>query len=351
MADSMYDPTAVRRRFSSLRSGFAFFDAPGGAQVPDEVGEAIARSLREASANVEADYETSKRVEAIRDEAEGKAAALLGCEPQEIIFGANMSSLNFMLTRTAARDFQEGDEILVSSADHEGGVAPWLALAEDKGLRVQHIELLPDTRLDFDDLQSKLTDRTKVVACAYASNAVGTVVDVARVAQLAHSVGALAWIDAVHYAAHEPIDVRAVDVDILICSAYKFCGPHLGIAYGRESVLDGFRAYKARPTKMHPVGRRFETGTLPYEMLAGFNATIDYLHDIGGWEAIVPYERELGERFVATLPECVTTYGLPTMEGRVPTFLLNVEGMAAEEVALPSLSAGSACGPTTAGTR
>ena len=130
-------------------------------------------------------------------------------------------------------------------------------------------------------------------------------------------MGALAWIDAVHYAAHEPIDVRAVDVDILICSAYNFCGPHLGIAYGRESVLDGFPPTR-RGRQDAPRGRRFETGTLPYEMLAGFNATVDYLHDIGGWEAIVPYERELGERFVATLPECVTTYGLPTMEGRVP---------------------------------
>jgi cysteine desulfurase family protein (TIGR01976 family) len=333
MAALTIDPTAVRARFSSLAGGFAFLDAPGGSQVPDSVGEAIARCLREASANMGASYETSRRVGAIVAEAESKAAAFLGCEPSEIIFGPNMTSLDFTLSRTAGRGFEAGDEILVSSLDHDGGVAPWLELAHDKGLRVQHIELRDDTTLDFDDLAAKLSERTRVVAFAWASNAIGTITDAARVCELAHSVGALAWVDAVHYAAHEPIDVAAIDADVLLCSPYKFCGPHLGIAYGRTSLLESWRPYKARPAPTSPLGRRFETGTLPYELLAGFNATIDYLEEIGGMPAIVPYERALGERFLAALPSSVTVYGLPTLEGRVPTFLVNVAGAPAAEVA------------------
>ena len=333
MATMTLDPTTVRARFSSLASGFAFLDAPGGSQVPDSVGEAVARCLREASANMGATYETSHRVAAIVAEAEAKAAAFLGCEPTEVIFGPNMTSLNFTLSRTAGRELAAGDEILVSSLDHDGGEAPWLELAHDKDLRVQHIELHPDTTLDFDDLAAKLSERTRVVAFAWASNAIGTITDAARVCELAHSVGALAWVDAVHYAAHEPIDVAAIGADVLLCSPYKFCGPHLGIAYGRTSLLESWRPYKARPAPMSPLGRRFETGTLPYELLAGFNATIDYLGEIGGMSAIVPYERGLGERFLQTLPEGVTVYGLPTLEGRVPTFLVNVDGAPAAEVA------------------
>jgi cysteine desulfurase family protein (TIGR01976 family) len=324
---------AIRRRFSSLQTGFTFFDAPGGSQVPDQVGEAIARALREASANLGAGYETSLRAAAIVERAEAGAASFLGCQQHEVIFGANMTSLNFMLSRTAGRDFQPGDEILVSSLDHDGGVAPWLELAHDRDLVVRHVGLCPDTTFDYDDLERKLSPRTKVVAFAWASNAIGTIVDARRVCDLAHAAGALAWIDAVHYAAHEPIDVQAVGADVLICSPYKFCGPHLGIAYGREEVLDSWRPYKARPAPTRPLGRRFETGTLPFELLAGLNATFEYLASIGGFTAIVPYERELGERFLTGISDAVTVYGLPGLEGRVPTFLINVEGVEAAEVA------------------
>jgi cysteine desulfurase family protein (TIGR01976 family) len=327
------DVSAVRDRFSSLKSGFVFLDAPGGSQVPDEVGEAIARTLREASANMGALYETSRRVGGIVVDAESRAARLLGCQPHEVIFGANMTSLNFTLSRTAGRDFAPGDEILVSSLDHDGGVAPWLELAHDRDLVVRHIELNPDTTLDYEDLEAKLSERTRVVAFAWASNAVGTVVDAQRVCALAHEAGALAWIDAVHYAAHEPIDVGLVGADVLICSPYKFCGPHLGVAFGREQVIERWRPYKARPAPTSPLGRRFETGTLPYELLAGFNATIDYLDSLGGLAAIRPYERELGERFLAALPDGVSVYGLPGMEGRVPTFLINVDGVPAPALA------------------
>jgi cysteine desulfurase family protein (TIGR01976 family) len=325
--------TAIRDRFSSLAEGFAFFDAPGGSQVPDEVGAAISRALREASANLGAVYGTSLRVGQILAEAEDKAARFLGCEPHEVTFGTNMTSLNFTLSRTAGRNFSPGDEILVSALDHDAGVAPWLELAHDKDLVVRHVELHDDTTLDFDDLQRKLGPRTRVVAFAWASNAVGTIVDARRACQLAHEAGALAWIDAVHYAAHEPVDVRDIGADVLICSPYKFCGPHLGLAYGRAEVTESWRPYKARPSAVTPLGRRFETGTMPYEVLAGFSATIDYLDSIGGFAAIAPYERSLGQQFLDTIPDEVTVYGLPGMDGRVPTFLVNVEGVPAAEVA------------------
>ena len=333
MSAGGFDVEAARARFSALDSGFAFFDAPGGTQVPDEVGAAIALALREASANLGAGYATSLRVGQILQEAESNAARFLGCEPSEVIFGPNMTTLNFALSRTAAREFRPGDEILVSCLDHDAGVAPWLEIAHDRDLVVRHIELHDDTSLDFADLERKLGPRTKVVAFAWASNAVGTVTDARRVCELAHQAGALAWVDAVHYAAHEPIDVRDIGADVLICSPYKFCGPHLGMAYGRTEVIERWRPYKARPAPTSPLGRSFETGTQSYELLAGFNATIDYLDSIGGFAAIVPYERALGQRFLDGLPDAVTVYGRPGMDGRVPTFLVNVEGVPAADVA------------------
>jgi cysteine desulfurase family protein (TIGR01976 family) len=333
MPGGSIDVAAIRARFSSLRDGFAFLDAPGGSQVPDEVGDAIAAALREASANLGAVYATSLRVKQILEEAEATAARFLGCEPHEVIFGANMTSLDFTLSRTAGRGFRPGDEILVSSADHDGGVAPWLELAHDRDLVVRHVELNDDTTLDFGDLERKLGPRTRVVAFAWASNAVGTVADARRACKLAHEAGALAWVDAVHYAAHEPIDVREIGADVLICSPYKFCGPHLGLAYGRAEVIERWRPYKARPAPTSPLGRSFETGTLPYELLAGFTAAIGYLESIGGFAAITPYERSLGQRFLDGIGDEVTVYGLPGMDGRVPTFLVNVEGVPAADVA------------------
>ena len=328
-----FDVEAVRARFSSLEAGFRFFDAPGGTQVPDEVGEAMARALREASGNLGAPYETGHRVEGILADAKEAGARMLGCDAGEVIFGANMTTLNFALARTLARDLRAGDEIVVTRLDHDGGVAPWVELGRDLDLVVRHVDVRDDLSLDYADLERQLGPRTKVVAFAWASNAVGSVTDAKRVCSLAHEVGALAWIDAVHYAAHQPIDVRAVDADIVLCSSYKWCGPHLGLAFGRAEVVEGWRPFKARPAPSEPVGRRFETGTSPYELLAGLIATVDYLESIGGYQAIVPYERELGERFLDGLPESVTVYGLPTMRGRVPTFLLNVEGVPARDVA------------------
>jgi cysteine desulfurase family protein (TIGR01976 family) len=334
MAATLLDVEAVRVRFSSLRDGdFAFLDAPGGSQVPDEVGDAIAHTLREASANIGAVYETSHRVQQILDQARADAGRFLNCSADDVIFGANMTTLDFALSRTASRDWGEGDRILVSRLDHDGGVAPWIELADDRGFEVDWVGVDDELRLDLSDLERKLDERVRVVACVAASNAVGTLTDIPRVAELAHAAGALCWVDAVHYAAHEIVDVQALGADVLLCSPYKFCGPHLGLAYGRHELLESWRAYKARPAGSTPVGRKFETGTAPYELLAGFSATIAYLESLGGMGVLREYERMLGARFLETLPESVTVYGVPTMEGRVPTFLLNVDGVEASQVA------------------
>src|SRR3954454_21883491 len=316
MATTVLDVQAIRARFTSLQGDFVFLDAPGGSQVPDEVGDAIARALREASANLGAPYATGDRVAEILDRARADAGRFLNCSSDDVVFGTNMTTLDFALSRTASRDWKAGDRILVSRLDHDGGVAPWVELAADRGFEIDWIDVTEDLRLDFDDLERKLDDRVRVVACVLASNAVGTITDVKRVAQLAHDAGALAWVDAVHYAAHEPLDVQALDVDVLLCSPYKFCGPHLGLAYGRHELLDSWRPYKARPAGSTPVGRKFETGTAPYELLAGFSATIAYLESLGGLEPLRDYERALGQRFLDALPDSVTVYGLQTMEGR-----------------------------------
>jgi cysteine desulfurase family protein (TIGR01976 family) len=326
LAKVLIDPVSIRKRFSALDRELVFFDAPGGTQVPDGVVDAISAYLRESNANLGGAFETSVRSDLLVAEARRAAAEFLGCAAEEVAFGANMTTLNFAFSRAAAREFQAGDEIVVTKLDHDANIAPWLELAHDLGLRVRFAEIHGDTRLDLDDLAAQLGDRTRIVAFPWASNAVGTLVDVARVCELAHSAGALAWVDAVHYAAHGPIDVAAAGADVVLCSAYKFYGPHLGLAFARADLLERWRAYKVRPSPERPLGARFETGTLAHELLAGFVAAVRYVDSVG-MDVIVPYERELGERFLAGLPETCTLYGLPTMEGRVPTFCVTVRGL------------------------
>jgi cysteine desulfurase family protein (TIGR01976 family) len=327
-----YDVEAVRARYSALRQPLAFFDGPGGTQVPDEVIDAVSRYYRESNANVSGPYETSRRTEALVDQARVTAGQFLGCTPEEAIFGANMSTLAFALTRTAARDWEDGDEILVTKLDHDANVSPWIELARDKNLVLRFVDIKDDTTLDLDDLGRQLSDRTRVVAFPVASNAVGTLTDVRRIVELAHAAGALAWADAVHYGPHGPIDVTDWGVDVLICSPYKFFGPHLGLAFGRAELLETWRPYKVRPAPDTPLGRRFETGTLAHELLAGFVAAVEYIDSIG-WESIKAHEHTLGERFLTDLPDNVTLYGLPTMEGRVATFAFNVDGVPTREAA------------------
>ncbi|OLB22689.1 MAG: cysteine desulfurase-like protein [Actinobacteria bacterium 13_2_20CM_68_14] len=332
MSTVAFDVAAVRARFSALENELAFFDGPGGTQVPDEVIDAIAAYLRESNANVSGPYETSRRTERLVTDSRLAAASFLGSAPDEVIFGANMTTLNFALSRTAAREWSEGDEVVVTRLDHDGNVSPWLELAHDLGLVVRFADIRDDTTLDLEDLAAQLTDRTRVVAFPWASNAVGTLVDVARVAELAHEAGAIAWVDAVHYGPHGPIDVAAAGADVLICSPYKFYGPHLGLAYGKSELLERWRPYKVRPASDEPLGHRFETGTLPHELLAGFVAAVEYVDSIG-WEAIQAHERELGERFLEGLPDSCTLYGVNSMDRRVSTFAFNVEGQSPRTVA------------------
>jgi len=332
MSTVALDVDAARARFSALRQPLVFLDAPGGTQVPDQVIAAIADYLRESNANVSGPYETSRRTEALVEQARETAGRFLGCSPGEAIFGANMTTLNFMLTRTAARTFERGDEIVVTRLDHDANVSPWLEAAVDLGLTVRFADIRDDCTLDLDDLERQLGDRTRVVAFPVASNAVGTLTDVARIAELAHEAGALAWADAVHYGPHGPIDVAAWNLDVLVCSPYKYFGPHLGLAFGRRELLERWRPYKVRPAPLEPLGHRFETGTLPHELLAGFVAAVDYVDSIG-WDAIIAHERELGARFLAGLPANCRLLGPKTMDGRVPTFALTVEGVPPAEAA------------------
>jgi cysteine desulfurase family protein (TIGR01976 family) len=326
------DVNAVRTRFSALQKSLVLFDGPGGTQVPEAVIEAIAAYLRESNANVSGPYEPSRQTEELAWRSRETAARFLGCGADEVVFGPNMTTLNFALSRTIGRELEPGDEIVVTKLDHDANVAPWLELAADRRLEVRFVDIHEDTTLDLGDLGRKLSGRTRVVAFPVASNAVGTLTDVRRIVELAHNAGALTWADAVHYAPHGPIDVEAFGVDVLVCSPYKFFGPRLGIAFGRRELLEWWRPYKVRPHPDQPLGGRFETGTPPYELWAGFVAAVEYIESIG-WEDICAWESELGRRFLAGLPSNVRLHGLPTMDGRVSTFAFSVEGVAAAEAA------------------
>jgi cysteine desulfurase family protein (TIGR01976 family) len=327
-----FDLETIRARFPALSSGVAFLDGPGGTQCPQSVIDAVAAYLRDSNANLGGAFEASRRSDELVERAHSTAARFLGCRTEEAIFGQNMTTLNFALTRAFGRTLEAGDEVLVTRLDHDGNIAPWLELAHDLDLRVDFVEIHEDTSLDLDDLERRLTDRTRVVAFPLAANALGTMPDAARIVELAHGAGALAWADAVHYAPHGPIDVAALDVDILLCSPYKFFGPHLGLAFGREELLRSWRPYKVRPAADEPVGVRFETGTLAHELLAGFVAAVEYLEELG-WDAIQAHERALGQRFLDGLPGSCALYGLASMDGRVPTFAFRVDGIAPRDVA------------------
>jgi cysteine desulfurase family protein (TIGR01976 family) len=327
-----FDVEALRGRFAALAGPVALFDAPGGTQVPDSVIDAMTAYLRDTNANLGGKFPSSRASDLVFEQAHLAAAAFLGAAPDEVGFGANMTSLNFALTRALGRELRPGDEIVVTRLDHDGNVAPWLELAHDLGLVVHKVDLQDDTTLDLADLERRLGDRTRVVAFPWASNAVGTITDVARIAELAHAAGALAWVDAVHYAPHGPIDVVAAGVDVLLCSPYKFFGPHLGLFYGRRELLERWRPYKVRPAPDLPVAARFETGTLPHEALAGFTAAVEYLRSVG-WEGIQAHERELGQRVLDGLPARYRLHGLASTEGRVPTFAVTHPTLSPEDVA------------------
>ncbi len=320
MSTAVLNVEAVRARFSALKRPFIFLDGPAGTQVPDTVIDAIAGYLRESNANVGGAFETSRRTGELIDTARGAAARFLGCSDDETIFGPSMTNLNFMLTRTVGRELREGDEVVVTRLDHDANVSPWLELAHDLGIQVRFADY------DLSDLEEQLSDRTRVVAFPWASNALGTLLDAERICGLAHDAGALAWVDAVHYAPHGPIDVASIGADVLLCSPYKFYGPHLGLAFVRRELLDRWRPYKVRPAP------GYETGTMQHELLAGFVAAVEYVESLG-WDAITTHERELGQRFLDGLPPGVRLHGLPTMDGRVPTFAITLQQKTSDDVA------------------
>ena len=244
-----------------------------------------------------------------------------------------MTTLNFALSRTASRNWQAGDEIVCTKLDHDGNISPWLELAHDRKLTVQFCDVDDECRLDLGHLRSLLSERTRVVAFPWASNAVGTVTPVAEIADLAHGAGALAWVDAVHYGPHGPIDVRAAGADVLLCSPYKFYGPHLGLAYVRRELAESWRPYKVRPAPDEPVAGRFETGTLAHELLAGFVAAVEYLDDVG-WDFVLEHEHGLGLRFLDGLSDRWLLHGPPAIEGRVPTFAVTHDTLSPRQAAV-----------------
>ena len=327
-----FDIEWVRAQFPALTQEIngrpvAFLDGPGGTQVPSQVMAAISNYLTSSNANAHGAFATSARTDAVIGSARSAMADFLGCDRDEVVFGPNMTTLTYALSRTIGRDLQLGDEIVVTQLDHDANVAPWRAL-EEQGVTIRVVDIQPaDCTLDMADLERQINQRTRVVAVGYASNAVGAINDIAKVTSLAHAAGALVFVDAVHYAPHGPIDVRALDCDFLACSAYKFFGPHIGVLYGKREHLTRLRPYKVRPAP-NQVPSRWETGTQNHEGLAGAAAAIDYLASLGrrvsaavgnrreallaAMQASQQYERELSQQLVPKLLQIpgLTFYGL-----------------------------------------
>jgi cysteine desulfurase family protein (TIGR01976 family) len=280
------DLTHVRSQFPSLAQTIngqpaAFLDGPGGTQVPQRVIDAIANYLRRDNANTGGAYSTSRRTDAMIAEARSAMADFLHCGADEIVFGPNMTTLTYAMSRALGRDLKAGDEIVVTRLDHDANVSPWLAIAEEKGVTVRWAEIHDeDCTLDMADLASKINSNTKLVAVGYASNAVGTINPVKEIVRLAHAAGALAYIDAVHYGPHGLIDVKALDCDFLVCSTYKFFGPHMGVLFGKREHLQRLRPYKVRPNT-NAIPNCWEWGTLNHESIAGIAACVEYIADLG----------------------------------------------------------------------
>lgn len=328
---SALDLTWIRAQFPALAQEMngtpvVFFDGPGGTQVPQRVIDAMAEYLTFHNSNTHGAFATSRQTDATINAARAAMADFLGCDANEVVFGPNMTTLTFAISRAFGREIRPGDEIVVTCLDHDANVAPWQAL-EERGAIIRMVDIDgEDCTLDMADMARAISPRTKLVAVGYASNAVGTINDVATITRMAHDVGALVYIDAVHYAPHGPIDVRALDCDFLACSPYKFFAPHMGALYGKREHLARLHPYKVRPST-DVVPDRWETGTKNHEGLAGITAAIDYLAELGqrvapaatrraalvqAMEAIQMYERGLSQKLIAGLlaiPE-LTFYGI-----------------------------------------
>lgn len=367
--------TQVAQTFAKYRAHFpslkleqegkpvVYFDGPAGTQVPHECIEGITDYLRASNANTGGAFLTSVRSDSMLERAHAAMADFLNAQDaREIVFGANMTTLTFAFSRAFGHMLQPGDEIVVTTLDHDANVAPWLQLAADRGLTVRIADIDPATcTLDMDDLRAKITERTKVVAVGYASNAAGTINDVATIVEWARVAGAYSYIDAVHYGPHGPIDVQSLGCDFLVCSAYKFFAPHIGILYGRGPLLERLQAYKVRPAS-NELPDKWETGTQNHECLAGLLGTMDYLAGVGrehvdtyaerfpnmsgrrlelhaALAACQEYERLLAARLldaVSAIPG-VRIYGLTARQDlprRVPTFMLRIDGFSPRDVAV-----------------
>jgi cysteine desulfurase family protein (TIGR01976 family) len=279
------DSAWVRSQFPSLQlkvNGHpaAFLDGPAGTQVPKQVMDAIQDYFLHSNANTCGAFVTSQRNDAMIASARAAMADFFHCDKDEVVFGQNMTTITFALARGIGRELKPGDEIVVTTLDHDANVAPWRAL-EENGIIVRQVDIrAADCTLDLDDLKRKITAKIKLVAVGYASNAVGSINPVAEITKLAHDAGALMFIDAVHYAPHGPIDVRALDCDFLVCSPYKFFGPHMGTLYGKREQLLRFKPYKVRPAS-NLLPDRWETGTQVQELIAGIEAAVNYLAELG----------------------------------------------------------------------
>ncbi len=351
---SILDIDWIRAQFPALgmKAGLhpaVFLDSPGGTQVPRQVLDAISHSMIYANSNLHGAFQTSHDCDQIVNQAHEAVADFLGCDSREVIFGPNMTTLTFAISRSIDRDLSAGDEIIVTKLDHDANYAPWQALTE-RGVVLREVEFHPDDcTLDLDDFHAKLTPRTRLVAVGYASNSVGTINDVSAITKSAHDAGALVFVDAVHYAPHGPIDVRALDCDFLACSAYKFFGPHQGLLYGKAAHLERLRAYKVRPAKDEIPGC-FEIGTQSHEAMAGVTAAIDYIAALGcridpelsgrprrdqivsAMSATRAYERELAETLVDGLLQVpgLRFYGIrdpQRFDQRTPTVSIRINGL------------------------
>jgi cysteine desulfurase family protein (TIGR01976 family) len=342
----------IRVRFPALdrkHNGYpvAYFDGPGGTQVPREVVDAMTDYLFHHNANTHWVYPTSEETDAMIADSRRAVADFLNASPDEIAFGANMTTLTFHLARALGREWKAGDEVVITELDHHANVAPWRALERERGIVVRSVRLDPMTgRLDWDDLQAKLTRKTKLLAIGAASNALGTITDVGVATQLAQFVGAEVFVDAVHLAPHQLVDVRAVDCDFLACSAYKFYGPHVGILFGRHERLSALDLPKLEPAS-DVAPERIETGTLNHEGIVGAAAAVDFLAGLApgsdrraALSASFAALHERGQLLVTRLWDGlraipgVTLYGPPPSAPRTPTVAFTVAGRTSEEVAV-----------------
>jgi cysteine desulfurase family protein (TIGR01976 family) len=345
----------LRSRFAALQrrlpNGWpiAFLDGAGGSQLPDTVIEAVAGHLSTSFANIHGVFVTALETDETIARARTAAADFTGADPEEISFGANMTTLSFLLAHAVARTLDVGDEIVVTALDHDANVAPWHLVAQERGLIVRTAPVHhDDATLDVEALEQLIGLRTRVVAFPLASNAVGSITEAARICRAAHTVGALAWVDAVHYAPHRRLGFAALGADALFYSPYKCFGPHLGVAAIRRELAERLPADRVRPAWETPPGHRFETGTQSHEALAGLIAAVDYLAELGAgderqgrlndaFERIERHESELSLRFLERICaiDGLTVYGITDpsrIAERTPTFCLSIDGFAPHEL-------------------